>query len=117
MNRFTTTVFAAAVACFAIGANAQMKVNAADLPHITNGGTGFIGVTDSTMKTDRMAAMSAAPTATMTTAAPATITNATRTGWTPAMSQEATPTYDAAKTLGSGPMSDPRMHRSWGTPD
>jgi hypothetical protein len=116
MNRFTTTVFAAAVACFAIGANAQMKVNAADLPHITNGGTGFIGVTDSAMKTDRMAALSMAPAATPM-AATTTMKSSTRTDWTPAMSQEATPTYDAAKTLGSGPMSDPRMHRSWGTPD
>jgi len=114
MNRFTTTVFAAAVACFAIGANAQMKVNAADLQHVTNGGTGFIGVTASAMKTDRMVAMSAAPAATPMATTTATTT---RTDWTPAMSQEATPTYDTAKTLGSGPMSDPRMHRSWGTPD
>jgi hypothetical protein len=107
MNRFATLAAAAAVCC-TFAAHAGMKINAADVPHISNGGTGYIGVTASAMTSDRMAAMSTTPTAATTT----------RTDWTPSMSQEAAATYDAAKTLGgSGRMSDPRMHRAWGTPD
>lgn len=103
MNRFATSLIAAAALGCTFAANAAIKVNAADLPHITNGGTGFIGVTESaTMKTERMSAAAAT-------------TPKSHTGWMPATSQEASPTYDT-QTLGAGPMSDPRMHRLWGTP-
>ncbi len=102
MNRFATLLAAAAV-CATFAAHAEMRVNAADLPRISNGGTGYIGLTASATTSGRMPTMSEAAT--------------THAAATPSMSQEATPTYDGAKTLGSGPMSDPRMHRGWGTPD
>jgi len=47
MKTSTQLILSAAAACFSIGVHAAMPVNAADLPRISNGGTGFIGLTDS----------------------------------------------------------------------
>jgi hypothetical protein len=103
MNRFATLLAAAAVCC-TFAAQAQTRVNAADLPHITNGGTGYIGLTASAMTSERMPMMSPAAT--------------TATGSTPSMSQEARADQPTLRTLGgAAAWSDPRMHRAWGTPD
>lgn len=47
MKRFPNLILCAALAGGAAAAQAGTHVRAADLPRITNGGTGFIGVTDS----------------------------------------------------------------------
>jgi len=46
MNRFSNLILCATLACCAAGAYAGTAVNAADA-RISNGGTGFIGVTES----------------------------------------------------------------------
>lgn len=103
MNRFATLLAAAAVCC-TFAAQADMRVNAADLPHISNGGTGYIGLAASAMTSDRMPAMSQAAT--------------THTRGMPSMSQESRADEPMLRTLGAAAApSDPRMHRAWGTPD
>jgi hypothetical protein len=47
MIQLKPLILAAALGCTALGAQAAMPVNAADLPRISNGGTGFIGLTES----------------------------------------------------------------------
>ena len=106
MNRFAALLAAAAAAvCCTFAAQAGTRVNAADLPHISNGGTGYIGLTESATTPDRLPKMSDAAT--------------TRAGSTPPMSQEARADQATLRTLGSGaaPAADARMHRAWGTPD
>lgn len=53
MKRFPNLILCAALACGAAAAQAGTHVRAADLPRISNGGTGFIGVTDSAGMTQR----------------------------------------------------------------
>lgn len=105
MNRFATLLAAAAVCTFA--AHAQAGVNAVDVPHISNGSTGFIGLTESAPRTNRMGA---APDAAM----------AMRPAM-PATSQEARPDEPRAETLrtrgDAAAPSHPLMHPTWGTPD
>jgi hypothetical protein len=47
MIQLKPLILGAALGCLALGAQAAMPVNAADLPRISNGGTGFIGLTES----------------------------------------------------------------------
>lgn len=47
MNRFPNLMLCATLACGAAAAQAGTSLKAADLPRITNGGTGFVGVTES----------------------------------------------------------------------
>jgi hypothetical protein len=47
MKRFSNLMLGATLACCAAAAQAATTLKAADLPRITNGGTGFIGVTES----------------------------------------------------------------------
>jgi hypothetical protein len=47
MKRFSNFVLSATLGCCAAAAQAGTPIKAADLPQITNGGTGFIGVTES----------------------------------------------------------------------
>jgi hypothetical protein len=103
MNRIATPLLAVAIACSAFSAHASMHVDAATLPHVTNGGTGFIGVTASASM-DRM--------------------DSSRDGarWSTAsareQSQERGETVSALQTMGSNAMpAAPATHRSWGTPD
>lgn len=43
----TTLLLCAATTLLALGTGANAAVRAADVPHITNGGTGYIGLTES----------------------------------------------------------------------
>lgn len=47
MKRFPNLILCATLACGAAAAHAGTQVRAADLPRISNGGTGFSGVTES----------------------------------------------------------------------
>lgn len=47
MKRFSNLLLCATLACGAAAAQAGTHVRAAELPRISNGGTGFIGVTES----------------------------------------------------------------------
>jgi hypothetical protein len=99
MNRLATPLFAAALALGAVAAHASMRVNAADLPHITNGGTGFIGLTASAGQP-----------------AMDTMHDWSRVSTAPYASQE----RGAPDTRAMGGHAMPAaagMHRAWGTPD
>jgi hypothetical protein len=47
MKRFSNLILCATLACGTLAAQAGTTLQAADLPRIGNGGTGFIGVTES----------------------------------------------------------------------
>jgi hypothetical protein len=108
MNRLATHLFAAAIACGAFAAHASLRTDSADT-HITNGGTGFIGVTASAgmPAMSRMTRMDAGRRDVRAWSAPAADRSQERGAPTPAL-----------QTMGGNAMpAAPAMHRAWGTPD
>jgi hypothetical protein len=114
MNATRTTIFGLACACAAFGFNAQAASGASDDWHMTNGGTGFVGVTQSAgqprhkMMMDKSAYMRSGEASTMMNGQPNVNPDAPM--WNAkAMSAHERQTMGAQAAAASNP--------TWGTPD
>lgn len=129
MKRFSNLILCAALACGAVAAQAGTHVRAADLPRISNGGTGFIGVTDPAGMPHRPVTaqwnagttsipLRAGEASTMVDGRPNANPDAPMAG---ARGMADAPMQHALRTMGSSgaAMADrpAGAHRGWGTPD
>ena len=137
MARFSNLMLSATLACCAAAAQAGSAIKSADLPAITNGGTGFIGVTESagmpgqrydvrwSASDTSSIPLQAGEASTLVKGRPNVDPNAPGMGTNRmgAAGTVGTPTYGELRTMGGSPVgtgvagAPVGAHPSWGTPD
>jgi hypothetical protein len=122
MKTSSQLIAIAATALLSFGAQAAMPVNAADLPRISNGGTGFIGVTESAGMAQDSRSAYVRPAAGGNTWVPAQAGEAsTMVNGVPNQQQAAAGNGADLRTMGAAPANSystgaAAMNPSWGTP-